>query len=45
MFKMYNGRKFRRGDTRVKRIECVEISTGRLYLFQPSAEVELIREI
>ncbi len=45
MFKMYNGRKFRRGDKRVKRIECVEISTGRLYLFQPGAEVEQIKEI
>ncbi len=42
MFRMYNGRKFKRGDKRVKRIECVEISTGRLYLFQPNAEVERI---
>ncbi len=45
IFKMYNGRKFKRGDKRVKRIECVEISTGRLYLFQPNAEVERIKDL
>jgi hypothetical protein len=27
---------------RVKRYECQEISSGRLYLFQPNAEVELL---
>ena len=43
-FKLYNGKEFRRGNKRVKRIECVEISTGRLYLFQPNAEVVLIKE-
>ena len=42
MFKMHNGKRFKRGVKRVKRIECVEISTGRLYLFQPNAEVERI---
>ncbi|MEN8798367.1 MAG: SprT-like domain-containing protein [Flavobacteriaceae bacterium] len=45
VFKMYNGRRFKRGDKRVKRIECVEISTGRLYLFQPNAEVERIKDL
>ena len=41
-FRLYNGREFRRGDKRVKRIECVEIKTGKLYLFNPNAEVQLI---
>lgn len=41
-FKLYNGRIFKKGNTRRKRIECVEVKTGRLYLFNPNAEVELI---
>ncbi|MCL5128662.1 MULTISPECIES: SprT-like domain-containing protein [unclassified Algibacter] len=41
-FKLYNGRVFKMGQKRVKRFECVEIKTGRLYLFNPNAEVELI---
>ncbi|WP_147676189.1 SprT-like domain-containing protein [Algibacter pacificus] len=41
-FKLYNGRVFKMGKKRVKRFECVEIKTGRLYLFNPNAEVERI---
>ncbi|TYA59700.1 SprT-like domain-containing protein [Formosa maritima] len=41
-FKLYNGKIFKKGNTRTKRIECVEISTGKLYLFNPNAEVELL---
>ena len=41
-FKLYNGKIFKRGKKRVKRFECVEIKTGRLYLFNPNAEVELL---
>ena len=41
-FKIYNGKIFQRGKKRVKRIECVEINTGKLYLFNPNAEVELL---
>ncbi len=44
VFQMYNGRQFRKGDKRTKRIECTEITTGRIYLFQPNAEVVLIKE-
>ena len=44
VFKLYNGKLFKRGNQRVKRIECTELSTGRLYLFQPNAEVVLIKE-
>ncbi|PWK17534.1 SprT-like domain-containing protein [Xanthomarina spongicola] len=42
-FKLYNGKVFKKGSTRTKRIECVEISTGKLYLFNPNAEVELLK--
>lgn len=41
-FKIYNGRVFQKGNKRIKRYECVEIKTGRLYLFNPNAEVEMI---
>ena len=41
-FKIYNGRIFKKGNKRTKRYECVEVSTGKLYLFNPNAEVELI---
>jgi hypothetical protein len=41
-FKLYNGKVFKRGKKRVKRFECVEIKTGKLYLFNPNAEVELL---
>lgn len=42
-FKLYNGRVFKRGNKRVKRFECIEVKTGKLYLFNPNAEVELIK--
>ena len=44
-FRIYNGKLFKKGNKRIKRYECVELSTGRLYLFQPNAEVELIKDI
>ncbi len=43
-FELYNGRVFQRGNKRVKRFECTEVKTGRLYLFNPLAEVNLIEE-
>ena len=42
VFRIYNGKLFRKGNKRVKRYECVEVSSGKVYLFQPNAEVELI---
>ncbi|WP_353778930.1 SprT-like domain-containing protein [Winogradskyella sp. 3972H.M.0a.05] len=41
-FKLYNGRIFKKGKQRRKRFECIEVNTGRLYLFNPNAEVEII---
>jgi hypothetical protein len=40
VFKIYNGKVFKKGNKRVKRYECVEVATGKMYLFQPNAEVE-----
>jgi len=42
VFRLYNGKLFKKGNKKVKRYECVELATGRLYLFQPNAEVELV---
>jgi len=40
VFRIYNGKLYKKGKKRVKRYECVEVATGRMYLFQPNAEVE-----
>ena len=42
-FRLYNGKIFKRGNKRVKRFECLEVATGRLYLFNPNAEVEYLK--
>ncbi len=41
-FRIHNGKIFQKGALRTKRYECVEISSGRMYLFNPNAEVELL---
>ena len=41
-FRIHNGRIFKKGNKRIKRYECMELCSGRLYLFQPNAEVELL---
>lgn len=45
VFKLYNGKVFKKGKKRVKRFECMELKTGKLYLFNPNAEVELLENI
>ncbi|MEM9142724.1 MAG: SprT-like domain-containing protein [Bacteroidota bacterium] len=42
VFRIYNGKMFKKGNKRIKRYECVELATGKVYLFQPNAEVCLI---
>jgi len=42
VFRLYNGKIYKKGNRRVKRYECVEMTTGKMYLFQPNAEVEPI---
>ncbi len=41
-FRLYNGKVFKKANKKVKRYECIELSTGRIYLFNPNAEVELL---
>lgn len=42
-FRIYNGKVFKKGRKRVKRYECLELATGSIYVFQPNAEVEVIK--
>lgn len=42
VFRLYNGKIYKKGNRRVKRYECVEMASGKMYLFQPNAEVEPI---
>lgn len=41
-FRLVNGRIFQKKGLRVKRYECLEVKTGKLYLFNANAEVEII---
>jgi len=43
-FKLENGRIFQKGTKRRKRYLCIELSTGKNYLFQPNAEVDQIED-
>lgn len=42
VFKIKDGRVFRKGEQLRKRFKCVEVSTKRVYLFSPVAEVEVL---
>lgn len=39
-FRIPNGKVFKRGKKRTKRYECLDLGSGKLYLFQPNAQVE-----
>ncbi len=39
-FRWNNGRVFQRGVQLRKRFQCMDLATGKLYLFQPHAEIE-----
>lgn len=43
IFRIHNGKIFKKIAIRIKRYECLEIATGKIYLFNPNAEVELIK--
>ena len=43
-FKIYNGRVFRKGHKRRTRYECIEIKSGKIYLFNANVEVDLIED-
>jgi SprT protein len=40
LFKTHDGKIFQKGEKRRKRFQCVEVKTGKLYLFSPVYEVE-----
>ena len=42
-FKIYNGKVFKKGPKRKKRIECEEVKSKKRYLFNPLAEIDLIK--
>ena len=42
LFRIKNGRIFQKKGLRTKRYECIEVQTGRLFLFNANAEVEII---
>lgn len=39
------GRRFQKGKKLRKRFECLEIDTGRTYVFQPNVQVELWKKV
>ena len=43
IFRISNGKIFKKIAVRTKRFECLEISSGKMYLFNPNAEVELLK--
>lgn len=42
VFRIHNGKIFKKIAQRLKRYECQEVSSGKIYLFNPNAEVELL---
>jgi hypothetical protein len=44
LFKMKNGRVFRKDEQLRKRFKCTEVATRRVYLFSPVAEVVLVED-
>ena len=42
IFRLKDGRVFRKGEKLRKRFKCAEVATGKLYLFSPVYEVELV---
>jgi SprT protein len=42
VFRIHNGKIFKKIALRLKRYECLELNSGRVYLFNPNAEVELL---
>lgn len=42
LFRIKDGRVFRKGEKLRKRFKCIEIKTGKVYLFSPVYEIELL---
>jgi hypothetical protein len=41
---MFQGRLFKKGKKLRKRYQCLEMETQRLFVFQPNAQVEIVKE-
>ncbi len=44
LFRLKDGRVFQKGGKQRKRFKCKEVKTGKLYLFSPVYEIELVSE-
>lgn len=44
VFRIHNGKLFRKEAQRLKRFECTELKTGRTFIFSPNAEVEIVSQ-
>jgi SprT protein len=42
LFRIKDGRVFRKGEKLRKRFKCMEVKTGKVYLFSPVYEIELL---
>jgi len=45
LFKLDDGKIFKKGERQRKRFKCMEVRTGKVYLFSPVYEVELIEAV
>lgn len=45
LFRTKDGRVFRKGEKLRKRFKCTELKTGRMYLFSPIYEIELLQAV
>jgi SprT protein len=43
LFKLKDGRIFQKGEKLRKRYKCIEVSTGKIYLFSPVYEIEWVQ--
>ncbi len=43
LFRTHDGRVFKKGEKLRKRFKCTEVKTGKVYLFSPVYEVEVVR--
>jgi len=43
LFKLDDGKVFRKGERQRKRFKCEEVKTGKVYLFSPVYEVEMVQ--
>ena len=44
IFKTHDGKLFKKGGLVRKRFKCIEVKTGKLYLFSPVYEVEIVSD-